>query len=77
MEAGRIDKGLQHQQGVTEMLLPIALNSPAQPRKNLGAQILVVTSWQNQKPGIVGHQIQPIILMAIIPADPLISKRPF
>ena len=73
VEMARIDEGFQQQQGVAEVLHPIVPQAPFAQRQYAGGQIRSMPIGQDQKAAVVGDQVQPIILMAEIPADPAIT----
>ncbi len=77
VETRWIDKSLQHQQRKAKTLPPVVLNPAAQPGQYLRGQVAMVAARQDQKPGIIGHQIEAIVLVAVVPADPAITRRTF
>ena len=72
-----IDKGLQQPQRVAEARLPIrrdpARTQPEHPR----GQIRPPSFRQDEKAAIVGNQMQAIVLVTPVPADPTIAGRAF
>ena len=72
-KARRIDKGFQQQQGITKALHPVGLNPALAQGQYPRGQILMMAVGQNQKARIVGDQVEPVVLMTIIPANPAIA----
>jgi len=71
----RIDEGFQQPQRVAEPRRPILRQAAFAQRQDARAKVRIVVFWQNQEARVVGDQMQAIILMAKIPADPVIPGR--
>ena len=70
---GGIHEGLQEQQREPKPLPPVLLNPSPAEREHPGGQVLAVAVRQDEKAGIVGHQVQPVELVPNGPADPLVA----
>jgi hypothetical protein len=70
----RIDKGLQQQQRVTEALLPVPRHAPLAQGQHPRGEVRDVVPGQDQKPAVVGDQVQAVVLVAEIPPDPGVTR---
>jgi len=75
VKALRIDEGLQQQQRVTEALRPIPHQAPFAQGQHPRGEVRDVVLGQDQKPTVVGDQVQAVVLVAEIPADPGVARR--
>jgi len=71
----RIDEGLQQQQRVTEMRLPVAHQAALAQGQHPGGEVRDVVLGQDQKSAVVGDQVQAVVLVAEIPSDPGVTRR--
>jgi hypothetical protein len=69
-----VDKGLQQQQGVTEALRTVSGLAPFAQRQHPRGEVRHVMFGEDQKPTVVGDQIQTIVLAAKFPADPGVAR---
>jgi len=73
VEITRIDEGFQQPQGMTETLRPIPWQPAFTQRQNARGQVRRAVLRQDQKAGVVGDQVQAVVLVAKIPADPAVT----
>ena len=72
-EARRIDERLQQHQRMAEARRPVRGQAPlAQPQQPRG-QVGPMPPRQDEKTGVVRHQVQPVVLRAKIPTDPAVA----
>ena len=75
VKAPRIDEGLQQQQWVTETLPPVPRQAAFAQGQHVRGEVRDVVLGQDQKPAVVGDQVQAVVLVAKIPADPGVTRR--
>jgi len=71
----RIDEGLQQQQRVTETLRPVPHQAAFAQGQHAGGEVRDMVLGQDQKPAVVGDQVQAVVLVAKLPADPGVTRR--
>ena len=72
-EARRIDERLQQHRRMAKARRPVRRQAPlAQPQQPRG-QVGPMTPRQDEKTGVVRHQVQPVVLRAKIPTDPAVA----
>ncbi len=76
-EEPRINKGLQQPQRVAEARLPIRRDPALTQPEHARGQIRPPSFRQDEKAAIVGNQMQAILLVTPVPADPTIAGRAF
>ena len=69
----RVDEGLRQKQLVSEAGRPVAHQAARAQRKHPRAEVARATG-ENQEPGVVGDQVQPGELHAVVPADPPVAR---
>ena len=70
-----VDEGFQQQQRIAEAIRPIPHQTAFAQRENTRGQVRVMGVGQDQEATVVGDQVQTVILMTEIPADPGIPRR--
>ena len=73
-KAGRIDRGLGEQQRVTMHELPVPAQAPQIQAQHARGQVRMARFGQDQKPGVVGNQMQVLELNRPSPANPAIAR---
>jgi len=73
-EAGGVDEGFGQQEGMTVNPLPIRRETAQIQRQHPRGQIGQMGVGQDQKPGIVGQQMQTLIVQHPWPTDPGIAR---
>src|SRR6202521_5564629 len=76
-KALRVNEGFDEQQGMAEACQPIAGQPPLAQRQDARAEIRPVAIPQDKETTVAGEELQAVILMAKVPADPLASHRTF
>ena len=76
-KALRIDEGFEQQQRLREMRQPVSADTALTQRKHFGAQIGVMPLGQDQKPAVVGDELESTILVSLVPANPAVTRRAF
>ena len=71
MKALWVDESLKQQQRMAEPGAPIGIRPPLGQRQHPGADIGPVPAGQDQEAAVVGDQVQPPVLRAEVPADPM------
>ncbi len=73
-KAPGVDKGFQQQQRKAKARDPVGLNSALAQRQYLQGEVGVMMLGKNQEARLVGDQVQPIVLMAQVPAETAIAR---
>ena len=73
-DAHRVDEGLDEQQRMAEAHRPITHETARAQRQHSRAEV-ARSAGQEQEPGVVGEQMQPVKLHRVVPANPAVARR--
>ena len=74
VETRRVDEGLDEQQRMAEAHRPITHETARAQRQHSRAEV-ARSAGQEQEPGVVGEQMQPVKLHRVVPANPAVARR--
>ena len=74
VETRRVDEGLDEQQRMAEAHRPITHETARAQRQHARAEV-ARSAGQEQEPGVVGEQMQPVKLHTVVPANPAVARR--
>ena len=74
VETRRVDEGLDEQQRMAEAHRPITHETARAQRQHSRAEV-ARSAGQEQEPGVVGEQMQPVKLHTVVPANPAVARR--
>ena len=73
-ELCRVAEGFSDKHPVTICVLPVITQTPGHPRKEVRGKVGKEPGFRHdQKPGVVGHHIEPLELLLWLPAHPSVA----
>ena len=73
VKTGRIDEGFDEKQGVAVALVPIGCDPFRAEREDFRGEVGLRTARQDEKPGVVGQQMEALPVKTGRPADPVVA----